>query len=62
MTLTAVESTADGGNDDLEGKKTAHSEENVPALLVDSMDADDMDDGAGGQEDGSADGFEEEEP
>ena len=61
MTLTTVESTANGGNDDLGSEESAHSEEDIPVLLVDGVDSDDMDDGAGGQEDGRADRLEEEE-
>ena len=61
MTLTTVESTANGGNDDLGSEESAHSEEDIPVLLVDGVDADDVDEGAGGEEDGGADGLEGEE-
>ena len=61
LTLTTVEPAANGGNDDLSGEESTHSEEDVPVLLVDGVDSDDMDDGAGGKEDGRADRLEEEE-
>ena len=56
--LTPVESTADGSDDDLECKEAAHSVEDVPVLLVDSMNADDMDDGASRKKDGRTDRLE----
>ena len=56
--LTSVEAAADGSDDDLECKETAHSVEDIPVLLVDSMNADDMDDGAGRKKDGRADRLE----
>ena len=59
--LTAIETAGDAGDDDLEGEETAHAEEDITVLLVDGVDADDVDEGAGGEEDGGADGLEEEE-
>lgn len=56
---TAEETTGDGSDDDLQGKQATHPSENGPALLVNGVDADDMDGRAHSQEDGSADGFEE---
>ena len=60
-TLTSEEAATDCGDDDLEAKETAHRVQNVAVLLVDGVNSDDMDQGAGGEEDSCADGFEEEE-
>lgn len=57
--LTSEETTANGGDDDLKGEERTHSSENSPALLVDGVNADDMDGGTHGEEDGCADGLEE---
>jgi hypothetical protein len=55
----SVEATGDGCYDDLESEKTAHEGENVSVLVVDSMDADDMDGRRSSEEDSSANGFKE---
>lgn len=57
--LTSEEATGDGGDDDLKSKEGTHSSENSPALLVDCVDTNDMDDRAHCQQDGGADGLKE---
>ena len=59
--LTSEEAAANGSDDDLEGKETTHAEEDVAVLLIDGVETDDVDEGAGGEENGGADGLEEEE-
>jgi hypothetical protein len=43
MPRTSVETTADGGYGDLNGKEETHGVKNSLVFLVDSMDPDDMD-------------------
>lgn len=45
----------------MESKEAAHTKENLAILLIDSVDTDDMNERAGGKEDSSADGLEQEE-
>ncbi len=59
--LTSVEPAADGGNDDLESEQTAHAKEHGAFLLVNGVYPDNVDDGAGGEENRGADGLEQEE-
>ena len=59
--LTSEETTANSGNDDLNSKQRAHACENLLVLVINSMNTDNMDHGADCEEDGGADGFEEEE-
>ena len=40
---TTVEGRGDGGDDYLDGVEGAHESENIAVLVVDGMDADDMD-------------------
>ena len=42
--LTSVETAADGSDDDLERKEATHSVEDIPVLLVDSMDTNNVND------------------
>ena len=59
--LTSEETTANSGNDDLNSKQRAHACENLLVLVINSVNTDNMDHGADCEEDGGADGFEEEE-
>ena len=59
--LTSEETTANSRNDDLNSKQRAHACENLLVLVINSMNTDNMDHGADSEEDGGADGFEEEE-
>jgi hypothetical protein len=58
---TSVECTANGSDDDLETEQSAHAAEDGATLVVDSVDTDNMDGRAGGEEDGGTDRLEEEE-
>ena len=42
--LTSEEPATDGGHDDLETQESTHSVEHIAVLLVDSVDADDVND------------------
>ena len=59
--LTSEETTANSRNDNLNSKQRAHACENLLVLVINSVNADNMDHGADCEEDGGADGFEEEE-
>ena len=59
--LTAIEATANCHIYDLHGEEPAETCEHCAALLVDGVETNDMDEGAGGQEYGGADRLEEEE-
>ena len=59
--LTSVESASNSHADDGECEETGHRHQNLAALVVNGVDTDDMDGGAGRDEDGSADRLEQEE-
>ncbi len=57
--LTSEETTADGSDNDLGTEEGEHGPEDLTAAVVDGVYPNDMDRGADGEEDGSADRFEE---
>jgi len=44
LARTSVKATADGGNDNLKSEESTHAEEDGPALLVNGVNTNDMND------------------
>lgn len=60
-TLTAIETATDGSDDYLQRKERGHATKDSAGLVVDGVDADDMDGGADGEQDCRANGLKQEE-
>lgn len=58
---TAVEGATNCGHDDLQAEQATHDGEYGAIFFVDCVNADDVDEGRSGEEDGGADGLEQEE-